>query len=159
MQNVHSQIPNAQDRLERIERSGRTLRESCRDPEEQVRLERTIDSIRQELSQLRSVLEERRHQTDEAVDAWHRFHALYDQVLSWLAEKKPFLAQPLSLTGLAQAKHRLAEYNVSIRYLLDFLKIFCGQSIIDRIKILFHLDITQSFFLSRFTESGIFQKF
>lgn len=51
-------------------------------------------------------------QVGDSIDSWQRFLQLHSLVVAWVDEKKNFLAEPLHLTSLVQARQKSQDYNV-----------------------------------------------
>lgn len=113
LQQVQSEIGNISDRLEKLIKNGKVILEKTRDDEEKDLIQSTINTLTDQLQQVRSWLEERRQQVSETLDAWQRFLNLYQAVMNWVEEKKTFLKEPLHLSTLQEAKQKLHDYTVS----------------------------------------------
>lgn len=48
----------------------------------------------------------------DSIDSWQRFLQLHALVIAWVDEKKGFLAEPLHLISLVQARQKSQDYNV-----------------------------------------------
>lgn len=113
---VQSEIGNVSDRLEKLIKNGKVIVDKTRDDEERDLIQSTINTLTDQLQQVRSWLEERRQQVSETLDAWQRFLALYQAVMSWVEEKKTFLKEPLYISTLQEAKQKLHDYTVSPQF-------------------------------------------
>lgn len=113
LQQVQSEIGSIADRLEKLIKNGKVILEKTRDDEEKDLIQSTINTLTDQLQQVRSWLEERRQQVSETMDAWQRFLSLYQAVMNWVEEKKIFLKEPLHLSTLQEAKQKLHDYTVS----------------------------------------------
>lgn len=113
LQQVQSEIGSISDRLEKLIKNGKVILEKTRDDEEKDLIQSTINTLTDQLQQVRSWLEERRQQVSETLDAWQRFLNLYQAVMNWVEEKKTFLKEPLHLSTLQEAKQKLHDYTVS----------------------------------------------
>jgi len=80
---------------------------------EKEQITATVDSLEAQLRQLRSWMEQTRQAVGDSLDSWHRFMTLYQTIMQWVEEKKEFLATPLQLTSLAEARAKSNEYSVS----------------------------------------------
>lgn len=112
---IHQEIAGIQDRLEVVKQNGQVIVEKSRNDEEKCLIKTTIDQLTQQLDQLRTWLDDKKHQVGDSLDAWTRFMNLYQIVMSWAAEKKIFLAAPLNVVTLQEARQKMNEY--SVRYL------------------------------------------
>jgi len=51
----------------------------------------------------------------DSIDSWQRFLQLHSQILNWVDEKKAFLAEPLHLTSLVQARQKSQDYTLAVK--------------------------------------------
>lgn len=116
LQQIQSEIGNIADRLEKLIKNGKTIIEKTKDDEEKVLIQSTINTLTEQLQQVRSWLDEKKQQVGDCLDAWQRFLTLYQAVMSWVQEKRVFLAEPLKLSSLQEARHKLNDYSVSCRF-------------------------------------------
>lgn len=113
LQQVQSELANMTDKLEKLTRNGKTIIAKTRDDEEKEIIQSTINNLTEQLSQVKSWLDERRQQVGETLDAWQRFLTLYQAVMVWVQEKKVMLQEQLYLSTLQESKQKLHEYSVS----------------------------------------------
>lgn len=116
LQQIQSEIGNITDRLEKLIRNGKTIIEKTRDEDEKKLVQSTIDSLTNQMQQVKTWLEEKKQQIGDTLDAWQRFLTLYQAVLTWVKEKKIFLKEPLHLSTLQEARQKLHDYSVSISF-------------------------------------------
>lgn len=109
---IHHEIGGMQDRLELVRQNGQLIIEKSRSDEEKGLIQTTIDQLTQQLSQVRSWLEEKKQQVGDSMDAWTRFINMYQMVMSWAAEKRTFVAQPMKTSTLLEARQKQNEYSV-----------------------------------------------
>lgn len=109
---IQSEIGNITDRLEKLIRNGKVIIEKTRDEDEKKLIQSTIDTLTNQMQQVKSWLEEKKQQIGDTLDAWQRFLTLYQAVLTWVNEKKTFLKEPLHLSTLQEARQKLHDYNV-----------------------------------------------
>lgn len=109
---IHQEIAGIQDRLENVKQNGLVIIEKSRNDDEKVLIRTTVEQLTQQLDQLRSWLEDKKHQVGDSLDAWTRFMNLYQIVMSWAAEKKVFIAAPLNVVTLYEARQKMNEYSV-----------------------------------------------
>lgn len=109
-----NELPPMQDKLERLTRNGKTIVDNTKDEAEKESISATIATLTEQLSHLKTWLDEKRQQVGDTLDAWQRFLNLLESVKAWTAEKKVFLADPIKLSSLNQARQRLHDYSVRI---------------------------------------------
>jgi nesprin-1 len=100
--------------MERVSRHGQLICQRTRDENEQHLVSTTLSNLSEQLQQVRSWLEEKKLQVGDSIDAWQRFLQMHSLVVAWVEEKKTFLAEPLHLTSLVQARQKSQDYNVII---------------------------------------------
>lgn len=111
---IHQEIVGVQDRLENVKQNGQIIIEKSRNEDEKVLIRTTVEQLSQQLDQLRAWLDDKKHQVGDSLDAWTRFMNLYQIVMSWAAEKKTFLASPLNVVTLHEARQKMNEYSVRL---------------------------------------------
>lgn len=114
LQQIQSEIGGISDRLERLTKNGKSIVEKSRSDEEKQLIQSTIDTLTNQLQQVRTWLEEKKQQVSETLDAWQRFLNMYQAVMTWVREKQVFLQEPLYISTLQEAKQKLHDYSVSI---------------------------------------------
>lgn len=118
---INQEIGGQTDRLEVVKRNGQVIIEKCRNDEEKILIQTTIEQLQQQLDQVKSWLDEKKQQVGDTLDAWSRFMNLYQIVMTWVADKKNFMEEPLHLTNLQQTRQKLNDYSV-INFLLFFFQ-------------------------------------
>lgn len=117
LQQVQSEIGSIADRLEKLIKNGKTIIEKTKDAEEKEIIQSTINTLTEQLQQIRTWLDERKQQVSDTIDAWQRFLHLYQLVMNWVVEKNAFLQEPLYISTLQEARQKLHDYSVFIRHL------------------------------------------
>lgn len=112
LQQVQSEIGSITDRLEKLIKNGKTIVEKSKDAEEKEIIQSTINTLTEQLQQIRTWLEERKQQVSDTIDAWQRFLHLYQLVMNWVVEKNAFLQEPLYISTLQEARQKLHDYSV-----------------------------------------------
>ena len=127
--------------MERVSRYGQMICQRSRDEHEQQLVSTTCATLTEQLQQVRSWLEEKKLQVSRAqieadvgsirsskpcklimehvqvgdsLDSWKCFLQLHGLVVAWVEEKKAFLAEPLHLTSLVQARQKSQDYAVRV---------------------------------------------
>lgn len=113
LQQIQSEIGGISDRLERLTKNGKSIVEKTRSDEEKQLIQSTINTLTEQLQQVKSWLEEKKQQVSETLDAWQRFLNMYQAVMTWVKEKQVFLQEPLYISTLQEAKQKLHDYSVS----------------------------------------------
>lgn len=112
---IQSEIGNITDRLEKLVKNGKVIIDKSRDDEEKKIVQSTIDTLTNQMQQVKGWLEEKKQQIGDTLDAWQRFLTLYQAVVTWCHEKRTFLKEPLQLSTLQEARQKLHDYSVSRR--------------------------------------------
>lgn len=123
LRQIQNELGTISDKLERLTSNGQTIVKNTRDNAEKELINRTIDNLTDQLTQVKSWLEEKKQIVGDTLDAWQRFLTLYEAVRAWTEEKRQFLVEPLELSSLVQAKQRLHEYLVREETLVLFLSL------------------------------------
>lgn len=109
---IHNEIGGIQERLENVKQNGQLIIEKSRNEEEKDLIRTTIDQLTQQLNQVRAWLDEKKQQVGDSMDAWSRFINMYQAVMSWAAEKRTFVAQPMKIITLLEARQKQNDYAV-----------------------------------------------
>lgn len=113
LKQIQSEIGGVSDRLEKLTKNGKSIIEKSHNDEEKELIESNINTLTEQLQQVRSWLDERKQQVSETLDAWQRFLNLYQLVMTWVQEKRVFLQEPLYISTLQEARQKLHDYSVS----------------------------------------------
>lgn len=113
LRQIQNELPPMSDKLERLTKNGRDISANTRDEHEKDLIASNIANLTEQLSQVKTWLDERKHAVGDVMDAWSRFLSLYEAVKTWTEEKKVFLSEPLNLVTLSQARQKLHDYSVS----------------------------------------------
>lgn len=113
---IHHEIVGIQERMDSVRMNGGIIMEKSRSDKEKELVQSTIDQLTQQLGQIRGWIDEKKQQVGDSLDAWTRFMNLYQIVMSWAAEKRSFVAEPMKITTLYEARQKLNDYSVSCTY-------------------------------------------
>ncbi|XP_066158002.1 muscle-specific protein 300 kDa isoform X10 [Euwallacea fornicatus] len=115
LQQIYSEIGSITDKLDKVIKNGKTIIEKSRKQDEKDIVQSTIDNLTDQISQVKSSLEEKRDQVGDILDAWQRFLALYELVIQWTEERRIFLQEPLNVSSLQDVKQRLHDYHNAVK--------------------------------------------
>jgi len=115
LQELQLEIGNITDQMERVSRHGTMICQRSRDEHEQQLVSTTLSNLTDQLQQVRSWLEEKKLQVGDSIDSWQRFLQMHSLVIMWVEEKKTFLAEPLHLTSLVQARQKSQDYTLAVK--------------------------------------------
>ncbi|XP_032455806.1 golgin subfamily A member 6-like protein 6 isoform X13 [Nasonia vitripennis] len=115
LRQIQTELAPMSDKLERLTKNGKSIAENTRDEAEKEMVGSTVANLTEQLAQVKAWLEEKKQQVGDTLDAWQRFLALLEAVKAWTAEKRVFLAEPLKLASLNQARQRLHEYSTAVK--------------------------------------------
>lgn len=110
---IHHEIVGIQERMDCVRMNGGIIMEKSRSDKEKELVQNTIDQLTQQLGQIRSWIDEKKQQVGDSLDAWTRFINLYQIVMSWAGERRAFVAEPMNITTLYEARQKLNDYSVS----------------------------------------------
>ncbi|XP_059468655.1 muscle-specific protein 300 kDa isoform X2 [Neocloeon triangulifer] len=115
LQQIQSEYASANEKLERLTKNGHFICEKSRDVSEQDLIRSTITNLTEQLLQVKSWLEERKMQVGDSIDSWRKFMQLYEHIKNWSTEKTAFLAQPLHLATLVEARQKVNDYALAVK--------------------------------------------
>jgi len=119
---IHQELATVQEKLETVKQNGQVIIEKSRNDGEKELVQTTIDQLVQQVEQLKSWLDDKKHQVGNSLDAWSRFMNLYRIVMTWATEKKNFLEVPLNVTTLSEAKQKMNEYSNAVKSIKPIVK-------------------------------------
>lgn len=112
---IQQDLAGVQEQLDGVKSNGQQIIERTRSDEEKALVRQTIDQLQQQLGQVVAWLDEKRHQVGDTLDAWTRFMNLYQIVMQWAREKRAFVAAPLQITTLLEAKQHQQVYGQAVK--------------------------------------------
>ena len=113
LQEIHCEIGSVSDQLERIKRHGRIIMDRTNSQTEKELVEKTLNSLDDQMQQVRNWLEDKKAQVGDSLDSWQSFIQVYNSLRNWIERQRTFLADPLKFSTLAEARAKLQEYSVS----------------------------------------------
>lgn len=119
---INQEITGIYERFTMVKTNGQLIIDNCRNSDEKVLVQTTLDQLAQQLGQVRSWLDEKKQQVGDSLDAWTRFMNLYQIVMSWVAEKRVFLDQTIELKTLPEARSKLNDYITAVKSIKPIVK-------------------------------------
>ncbi|XP_071454288.1 muscle-specific protein 300 kDa-like [Hetaerina americana] len=115
LQEIQSGIGDMEDKLERAKKNGSLIAENSNNEKERELINKTITTLTEDLHQVKSWLEDKKHKVGDSLDSWERFMQLYKEICTWAAEKRKFYDEPLYLNNLTLARKKLQDYSVATK--------------------------------------------
>merc|ERR1712008_611965 len=109
-QEVTCELGSASDRLDRVRRHAKVISERSSTQLEKDSVNSTVESLSDQLTQIRSILDEKKSALGDSLESWQVFIGLYNGLHSWAAKHRAFLAETLKLATLQEARTKLQEY-------------------------------------------------
>lgn len=109
---VQKELETINEKLDTVKQCAVIIVDNSRSNDEKKLIQNTIDQLEKQIEQIRSDLEDKKHQLHDSLDAFTRFMKLYDTVMRWAAEKREFIAISLNVTTLPEARQKMNEYMV-----------------------------------------------
>lgn len=119
---IQHDLAGVQEQMAGVKQNGQQIIERSRDDAEKDRVRTTIDQLAQQLAQVMAWLDEKKHQVGDSLDAWTRFMNLYQIVMTWSQEKRTFIASPMRITTLMEARQHLQEYGQAVKSIKPIAK-------------------------------------
>lgn len=111
---VQKELATIYEKLDTIKQCAVIIVDNSHSDDEKKLIQNTVDQLEKQIEQLRTDLEEKKHQLHDSLDAYARFMKLYEIVMKWAADKREFIAISLNVTTLAEARQKMNEYMVRI---------------------------------------------
>lgn len=119
---IQQDLAGVQEQMAGVRQNGQLIIDRSRDDAEKDRVRATIDQLSQQLAQVMAWLDEKKHQVGDSLDAWTRFMNLYQIVMTWSQEKRTFIAKPMRITTLMEARQHLQEYGQAVKSIKPIAK-------------------------------------
>lgn len=119
---IQQDLAGVQEQMAGVKQNGQQIIERSRDDAEKDRVRATIDQLAQQLAQVMAWLDEKKHQVGDSLDAWTRFMNLYQIVMTWSQEKRTFIATPMKISTLMEARQHLQEYGQAVKSIKPIAK-------------------------------------
>lgn len=119
---INQEITGIYERFTMVKTNGQLIIDNCRNSDEKLLVQTTIDQLAQQLAQVRSWLDEKKQQVGDSLDAWTRFMNLYQIVMAWVAEKRVFMDQSIELRTLPEARSKLNDYVAAVKSIKPIVK-------------------------------------
>lgn len=119
---IQQDLAGVQEQMAGVRQNGQLIIDRSRDDAEKDRVRATIDQLSQQLAQVMAWLDEKKHQVGDSLDAWTRFMNLYQIVMTWSQEKRTFIATPMRITTLMEARQHLQEYGQAVKSIKPIAK-------------------------------------
>lgn len=112
---VQKELTGIYDKLDTVKQCAMIIVDNSHSDDEKRLIQNTVDQLEKQIEQLRTELEDKKHQLHDSVDAYTRFMKLYEIVMKWAADKKQFINISLNVTTMAECRQKMNEYMVGIR--------------------------------------------
>uniref|UniRef100_A0A1A9UW21 Uncharacterized protein n=1 Tax=Glossina austeni TaxID=7395 RepID=A0A1A9UW21_GLOAU len=122
LQRINHEISGIYERFTLVKTNGQLIIDNCRNNEEKILVQNTVEQLGQQLAQVRSWLDEKKQQVGDSLDAWTRFMNLYQIVMSWAAEKQAFIDQNIVLRTLPEARNKSTDYQAAVKSIKPIVK-------------------------------------
>lgn len=120
---IQKELTSVFEKLDIVKQCAIVIIDKSRSDDEKRLVQNTVDQLVKQVEQFRNDLEDKKHLTNNSLDASTRFMKLYATVMKWAAEKREFIGLSLNVTTLPECRQKMNEYAVLC---LDFLK-FCSH--------------------------------
>lgn len=110
--NVQKELATAYEKLDTIKQCAIIIVNNSQSNDEKRLIQSTVDQLEKQIDQVRSDLEDKKHQLHDSLDACTRFMKLYNIVMKWTAEKRELIDIPLTVTTLTEVRQKMNEYMV-----------------------------------------------
>lgn len=112
--NVQKELATTYEKLDTIKQCAVIILDNSQKDNEKKLIQSTVDQLEKQIEQIRSDLEDKKHQLHDSLDACSRFMKLYENVMKWAADKRELIAISLNVTTLAEVRQKMNEYMVHI---------------------------------------------
>ncbi|GAB6020485.1 hypothetical protein CHUAL_003173 [Chamberlinius hualienensis] len=110
IQKYLSEWDSIEERMRKINHDGLVLIQRTVNLEEQNLIKNTIASLSDQMFQVKSVIEDRKEQVNQALESKANFNQIYNGLKNWIEKTKGFLSLQLTYPNIATVRQRLSEY-------------------------------------------------
>lgn len=151
---IQKELTNVSEKLDLVKQCAIVIIDKSRSDDEKRLVQSTVDQLVKHVEQFRNDLEEKKHLTNNSLDASTRFMKLYATVMKWAAEKREFIGASLNVTTLPECRQKMNEYAVlGLSSILSSLFFVCSF-FEDKILFFFIFQLLSNFwgFFSNFSD-------
>lgn len=109
---VQKELATIYEKLDTVKQCAIIIVDNSHSDDEKRLIQNTVDQLEKRIEELRTELEEKKHQTHDSLDAYTRFMKLYEIVMRWAADKRQFIDNSLNVTTMAECRQKMNEYMV-----------------------------------------------
>lgn len=109
---VQKELATIYEKLDTVKQCAIIIVDNSHSDDEKRLIQNTVDQLDKRIEELRTELEEKKHQTHDSLDAYTRFMKLYEIVMRWAADKRQFIDNSLNVTTMAECRQKMNEYMV-----------------------------------------------
>lgn len=109
---VQKELATIYEKLDTVKQCAIIIADNSHSDDERRLIQNTVDQLDKRIEELRTELEEKKHQLHDSLDAYTRFMKLYEIVMRWAAEKRQFIDNSLNVTTMAECRQKMNEYMV-----------------------------------------------
>lgn len=116
--NVQKELSTIYEKMDTTKQCAVIILNNIQSDDEKKLIQNTVDQLEKQIEQIRSELEDKKHQLHDSLDACTRFMKLYENVMRWAAEKRELISISLAVTTLTEVRQKMNEYMVDILVIL-----------------------------------------
>lgn len=109
---VQKELATIYEKLDTVKQCAIIIVDNSHSDDEKRLIQNTVDQLDKRIEELRTELEEKKHQTHDSLDAYTIFMKLYEIVMRWAADKRQFIDNSLNVTTMAECRQKMNEYMV-----------------------------------------------
>lgn len=118
---VQKELATVFERLDTVKQCAIVIIDKSRSDDEKRLVQSTVDQLVKQVEQFRNDLDEKKHLTNNSLDACTRFMKLYGTVMKWAADKREFIGASLEVTTLSECRQKMNDYAVIFKATLSWI--------------------------------------
>lgn len=141
---VQKELETIYEKLDVVKQCAVIIVDNSHSVDEKRLIQNTIDQLDKQIEQLRTELDDKKHQLHDSLDAYARFRKLYEIVMKWASDKREFIQLSLNVTTMAECRQKMNEYMVKKKHIsIELSRVACQRQIKAK-----KYDLMCSFFLT-----------
>lgn len=112
---IQKELTTVSEKLDTVKQCAIVIIDKSRSDDEKRMVQNTVDQLVKQVEQFRNDLDEKKHLTNNSLDACTRFMKLYAAVMRWATEKREFVGTSLNVTTLTECRQKMNDYAVIFR--------------------------------------------
>lgn len=109
---IQKELTTVFEKLDTVKQCAIVIIDKSRSDDEKRMVQNTVDQLVKHVEKFRDDLDEKKHLTNNSLDACTRFMKLYATVMKWATDKREFIEATLNVTTVTECRQKMNDYAV-----------------------------------------------